>query len=153
MERREILAVLGLGTLGLVGSRSGEALAQDQPVGLRHESHGILDECARTCNETSSHCLHLALQGGGVVPSAHLKAHEAMMDCQAFCHLTSALNARKSPMASYAHRACAEACRDCAQACEKGQDEVMKRCAEVCRRCEQHCRQHSQQVERAAARS
>jgi hypothetical protein len=48
--------------------------------------------------------------------------------------------ARHSPLAIYAHQACAEACRVCAEACDKGQDETMKKCAEVCRACEKACR-------------
>jgi len=161
MERRELLGILGAGAAGMAAIRGGEALAQDpgqaqgQQSGAKRGGHSIMDECARVCNETATHCLHQAQQaaaGGGQDQGrgTHLKAHEATMDCQAFCHLTSALMARKSPMAAYAHQACADACRDCAEACEKGQDEVMKHCAEVCRQCEQHCRQHAGQAQRAS---
>jgi hypothetical protein len=65
------------------------------------------------------------------------------MDCQAFCGLTASLAARSSPLAKYAHQACAEACRCCAEECEMGQGDVMKSCAQKCRDCERVCRQMS----------
>ena len=55
--------------------------------------------------------------------------------------LTATLMARSSPYAKYAHRACADACRDCAAACEGQQDEIMKECVKACRDCEKVCRQ------------
>ena len=64
------------------------------------------------------------------------------MDCQAFCVLTVTLMARSSPLAAYAHQACAEACRCCAEECEKGQDEIMKECAKKCRDCETGLPEH-----------
>ena len=67
------------------------------------------------------------------------------MDCQAFCVLTATLVARSSPMARYAHQACADACRDCAAACEGHQDEIMKECVTACRECEKVCRQEGQE--------
>jgi hypothetical protein len=144
MDRREMLGILGAGAAGLTAMAGGSALAQGEgPQGLQ-----IIDECARICNETATHCLHQLHRsgsGGDQAQNVHLRAHVATMDCQAFCHLTSELVARNSPMAAYAHQACADACRDCAEACDKGQDDAMKRCAEVCRRCEQHCRQQAQQ--------
>ena len=76
-----------------------------------------------------------------VLMSAFRKAHEAAMDCQAFYALTATLTARSSPMAKYAHGACADACRDCAAACEGHQDEIMKECVKACRDCEKLCRQ------------
>jgi len=155
MDRREMLGALGVGAAGLVavGTAAAQGQGQGQGGGQGKQGGQIMDECARVCNETASHCLHQAHQGaggsggagGGQGQHVHLRAHEAAMDCQAFCHLTSALMARKSPMSAYAHQACADACRDCAEACDKGQDEVMKRCAEICRQCEQHCRQQAQQ--------
>jgi hypothetical protein len=63
------------------------------------------------------------------------------MDCQGFCVLTATLLARSSPMAKYAHQACADVCRDCAAACESHEDEVMKKCVAACRECEKVCRQ------------
>jgi len=141
MERREMLGLLGAGA-GLAALGRNEARAEDQ----EKDGQSIMDECARVCNQTATHCLHKAHQSdSGGAQEHHLKAHQATMDCQAFCHLTSALMARHSPMAAYAHEACANACRDCAEACDKGQDDVMKQCAEICRRCEQHCRQHAKQ--------
>jgi hypothetical protein len=147
MDRREMLGTLGTGAAALTVMGGGAAFAQgqgQQRAGQGQQGHQILDECARVCNETATHCLHQAHQGGGQAGGVHVKAHQATMDCQAFCHLASALAARNSPYAAYAHQACADACRDCAAACDQGQDEVLKRCAEVCRRCEQHCRQQGQ---------
>jgi hypothetical protein len=61
--------------------------------------------------------------------------------CQASCVLTATLTARSSPMADYAHKACADACRDCAAACEGHKDDIMTGCVKACRECEEVCRQ------------
>src|SRR6185437_3267992 len=112
MDRRELLG----GLAGMVALGTGSARADHK--GHPHSEHiQVISACARVCNEASHHCLGRLKQGG---PHAdhHAKAHEAAMDCQAFCTLTAALTARSSPMARYAFAACADACRDCALACE-----------------------------------
>ncbi len=139
MDRRELLSGLGGGMAGLAALGVGTARADQK--GHPHVEHcQTLSDCARTCNEASHHCLGQVAKGG---PHAeyHVKAHEAAMDCQAFCTLTATLAARSSPMARYAHAACADACRDCAAACEGHQDEIMKECVTACQNCEKMCRQ------------
>lgn len=162
MDRRELLSVLGAGAgLAALGStafaQDSEAKSKHEDADHAHEHHEgghqagqaqaghdehlrVIVECAGICNETARHSLE-ALRKGGEHSKVNAAIHEATMDCQAFCALTAALVARKSPMAGYAHGACADACRDCAAACGKGQDDLAKRCAEVCRQCEQVCRQ------------
>lgn len=135
MDRRELLG----GLAGLVVLGSGTARADDK--GHPHSEHlQVMSECARVCNEASHHCLDQVKKGGSHAEH-HAKSHEAAMDCQAFCSLTAALAARCSPMAKYAHAACADACRDCAMACEGHQDAIMKECVMACRNCEKSCRQ------------
>ncbi|MFO0891039.1 MAG: four-helix bundle copper-binding protein, partial [Isosphaeraceae bacterium] len=108
----------------------------------KHDEHiKTIGECAKICNEAAHHCLTHLKHGENA--EKHAKAHEATMDCQAFCVLTATLTARSSPMARYAHEACANACRDCASACEGHEDQIMKECVEACRKCEQMCRQMS----------
>ena len=139
MERRELLGVLGAGAAGFVAL--GEATAHAHPGGHgRDEQIRTLGDCAKVCNEAAHHCLEQVKKGG---PHAeqHVKSHEAAMDCQAFCALTATLMARSSPMAPYAHAACADACRDCAAACQGHQDDVMKACVKACLECEKMCRQ------------
>jgi hypothetical protein len=137
MVRRELLGVLSAGAAGLAVLGGASARADE---GHEHDGHiKTLNECAKVCNEASHHCLGEVKKGG---PHAehHAKAHEAAMDCQAFCTLTAALMARSSPMAKYAHAACADACRDCAAACEGHQDAIMKECVQACHDCEKVCR-------------
>jgi len=137
MDRRELLGVLGAGAAGMV-AMGGTARADHE--GHHHEHIKTIGECARVCNEAAHHCLEQLCKGG---PHAelHAKAHEATMDCQAFCTLTAALMARSSPMAKYAHMSCAEACRDCAAACEGHEDAYMKECVRACKACEKVCRE------------
>jgi len=138
MDRRELLGVLGAGAAGLATMGGGTARAAAE--GHEHDGHfKTLADCARTCNAASHHCLE-QLTKGGAHAEHHAKAHEAAMDCQAFCTLTATLMARSSPMAKYAHQACADACRDCAKACEGHQDEIMKECVKACLDCEKMCR-------------
>lgn len=138
MDRRELLGLLGAGVAGLVTVGSGTARADHEH---EHDEHiKTIGNCAKVCNEAAHHCLTELRKGGGVHTEYHAKAHEAAMDCQAFCVLTATLMARSSPYAKYAHPACADACRDCAAACEGQQDEIMKECVKACRGCEEVCR-------------
>ncbi len=138
MDRRELLGILGAGTAGLVAW--GGAAGADDKV-HQHDDHiKTIGECAKVCNQAAHHCL-TEMSKGSSHAGLHAKAHEATMDCQEFCRVTAALMARTSPMAKYAHRACADACRDCAAACGGHQDEIMTACVQACRECEKVCRQ------------
>jgi len=140
MKRRELLAMTGVGAAGLlIGGRAAVGDdAHDHEVD--HEHLKKIGECAIVCNMTAHHCLDQLKKAGVHHPEIHANAHEMTMDCQTFCVQAATLMARHSPLAKYAHQACADACRDCAAACDKGDDEVMKKCAEVCRACEEVCR-------------
>jgi hypothetical protein len=140
MERRELLGLLGAGTAGLFLTRGAEARADEKAVADMSEHIKTIGECARVCNEAAHHCLEKLSEASSEHREHHARAHELTMDCQAFCTLTASLAARSSPLAQYAHQACAEACRCCADECEKGQGEVMRACAQKCRECERICR-------------
>ncbi len=144
MDRRELLGWMGAGAAGLVAStaRGGPANAEEHE---HHEHLKTIGECARVCNEAAHHCLEKLEKGGQEHREHHARAHELTMDCQAFCVLAATLMARSSPLAHYAHQACAEACRCCAEECEKGHGEIMKTCAEKCRACEKVCRSMSKE--------
>ena len=151
MDRRELLGVLGAGAAGLVAVGGGTARA-DQHDPHEHDGHiKVIGDCAKVCNEAAHHCLE-QLRKGGPHAEHHAKAHEAAMDCQAFCVLTATLVARSSPYARYAHGACADACRDCAAACEGHQDAIMKECVKACRECEKVCRQMGQGAKAGGSR-
>ena len=116
MDRRELLGVLSAGAAGLVALSGGQARADldgphDDPI-------KTLGECAKICDEAAHHCLD-ELRKGGKHAEDHAKAHEAAMDCRAFCVLAATLMARKSPMARYAHMGAVAACRECAEACDE----------------------------------
>ena len=138
MDRRELLSALAAGAAGLVALSGGTARADQQQEHGEHVK--TIGECALVCNQAAHHCLS-ELKKGGPHAELHAKSHEAAMDCQEFCALTATLMARSSPYSKYAHRACADACRDCAAACEGQQDEIMKECVNACRECEKVCRQ------------
>ncbi len=139
MKRRELLSVLGAGAAGMAGLSGGVARA-DHETHAHDEHIKIIGHCIKVCNEASHHCLG-ELKKGGPHAELHAKAHEATMDCQSFCALTATLMARSSPMAKYAHQACADACHDCAAACEGQTAEIMTECIKACHDCEQTCRQ------------
>ncbi|WP_337175076.1 four-helix bundle copper-binding protein [Paludisphaera sp.] len=147
MDRRELLGVLGVGAFGIAAT-GGTARADRE--GHEHDEHvAMLGRCAKVCNEAARHCLG-ELKKGGEHQDHHAKAHEATMDCQAFCTLAAALTARSSRMSKYAYAACADACRDCAAACEGQQAEIMQACLKACRECEQMCRQLMKEGDRAS---
>jgi hypothetical protein len=142
-----MLGILSAGAAGIVAVGGGAAAA-DQASHAGHASHEhdghikILGHCIKVCNEAAHHCLQ-ELSKGGSHAMEHVKSHEAAMDCQAFCVLTATLMARCSEMGKYAHRACADACRDCASACEGQRAEIMQECVKACRECEAMCRKMS----------
>ena len=145
MDRRELLGLLGAGTAGLVALGGAEAQEdhthEHAHSEAEHKHIQVIGQCALLCNEAAHHCLHQLAEGRGD-RQHHARAHELAMDCQAFCVLTATLMARGSPLAQYAHGACAEACRCCAEECEKAKEDhdIMRRCAEACRACESTCR-------------
>jgi hypothetical protein len=137
MDRRELLGVLGVGAAGLVAWRGGQARADDE--GPHDDPVRTLGECAKLCDEVAHHCLD-QFPKGGQHADLHSKAHEAAMDCQAFCVLTATLMARRSPVVKHALRGSAAACGLCAAACEGCQGSIMSDCAKTCRECEIMCR-------------
>jgi hypothetical protein len=141
MERRELLAVLGAGAAGIWMSGSAKAADDDdKEKEARHEHLHKMGACAHMCNATAHHCLEQLRKEGSENREMHAKILELTNDCQTFCTQAAALLARHSPLAKYAHQACADACRDCAAACDQDHDEITKKCAEACRACEQACR-------------
>ncbi len=107
-----------------------------------HDGHlSIMNQCAKTCNETAHHCMEKIRQKEGNVAD-HAKVHDFAMDCQAFCNLSATLMARSSELAAVAHAANAEACAKCAEACANSSDqsEQVKACEKSCRECEKVCR-------------
>jgi hypothetical protein len=150
MERRELLSLLGVGAAGVM--MSGTVRAADDKDHKDHKDHAhgdmkqmhehmkTMGECAMICNMTATHCLKEAVKDESKDREMHARAAAMANDCQTFCVQTVTLMARHSPLAEYAHKACADACRDCAEACSKGEDEMMKKCAEICRECEKACR-------------
>lgn len=145
MERRELFTLFGAGAAGLMVG--GAARADDEKDGKKeahHEEHHahlkVMGECAAVCNMVAAHCVEELGKADAKDRELHAKIACATNDCQAFCILTAALMARHSPMMDYAHKACADACRDCAAVCEKSSNEKVKKCAEICRECERHCR-------------
>jgi len=145
MERREMLGVLGAGTMGLV-ALSRVAVGAEQAEHHHHDkAHEdcmkACGECAKACNETASHCLEQLREGSGD-RKIHAEVHSLTMDCQEFCVLSATLIARGSNLMQYACEACADACRACAAACDKHPaSEMVKQCAEKCRACERSCRE------------
>ena len=139
MERRELLTLLGAGAAGLMATGSAGADDDDKKK-ADHDHLMTMGKCAAVCNMTTTHCLSEIQKDGSENRGSLAKIATFTNDCQSFCLQAVTLMARKSPMAAYAHKACADACRDCADACEKSTDEQIKACAEACRACERACR-------------
>ncbi|WP_165072558.1 hypothetical protein [Paludisphaera rhizosphaerae] len=140
MERRELLTLLGAGAAGFLATGSSARGDDDDKKKAEHEHLMTMARCATICNMVSAHCLAEIQKGGSENGATLAKVAAYTNDCQSFCTQTAALMARKSPMANYAHKACADACRDCAEVCDSSNNEHIKKCAEVCRECERACR-------------
>jgi hypothetical protein len=140
MDRRELLGYMGISAAGLLAASQVEVFAGEKDEGHASEHVKTIGQCALACNEAAHHCLEHLKQESSEHREHHARAHELTMDCQAFCTLTAVLTARSSPLAQFAHQACAEACRCCAEECEKGHGEIMENCAKKCRECAELCR-------------
>jgi hypothetical protein len=153
MDRRGLLGWMAASAAGLLAAGTSRASTPDDDDEHEHHRHHehhehcekmkALGECIRACNEASLHCLEQLKMESSDRREHHAKALELTRDCQEFCILAATLTVRKSPLAQYAHEACADACRCCAEECEKGRSEVMKDCAHKCRDCEEFCRSMS----------
>jgi hypothetical protein len=145
MVRRELLGYMGIGAAGLLATGPAGAVAggKERDEGHASEHAKTIGRCALACNEAAHFSLEHLKKEGSEEREHHAKAHELATDCQAFCTLAATLTARSSPLAQYAHQACAEACRCCADECEKGHGEVMENCARMCRECSELCRRMS----------
>ncbi len=151
MERRELLTLLGAGAAGLVVGGSARADddkdKKDDPKWREHHEHvRIIGECALICNVVGAHSLKELAKEECKDREQVAKIACAADDCACFCSQTILLMTRHSPMAAYAHKACADACRDCAAECDKSTNELVKKCAEHCRECERLCREHGQKT-------
>ena len=90
--------------------------------------------CAKTCLETTSHCLSM---GGKHAEPAHM---QLMMDCSKICVTSADFMARGSQHHSAVCQICADVCEACADSCKTLEGEEMKRCAEACEKCATVCR-------------
>ena len=112
MDRRELLGWMGASAAGLLAAGTARASVLDDHD-HEHESHEhcehmkALGECIRACNEATHHCLEHLKMDSSEHREHHAKALELTRDCQEFCILAATLTARKSPLAMYAHEACA----------------------------------------------
>lgn len=144
MKRRELLAMTGVGAAGLLVSSSTRAAVADDAHDheIDHEHIKTVGECVILCNMAAHHCLDQLKKDDVKNRDLYAQAHAMTMGCQTFCVQVVTLVTQHSPLAKYAHRACADACRDCAAVCDKLDAEIMKKCAEACRACEKVCRSH-----------
>ncbi|MDR3636171.1 MAG: four-helix bundle copper-binding protein [Isosphaeraceae bacterium] len=146
MDRRELLAVLGTGAVGLAALSGREARAAHTHRNHHQSCDACMEacikacgECAKICNEMAAHCLEQLCEGKGD-REHHAKSHSLGNDCQAFCVLSAQMMARDSALMAYSCGACAQACKACAEECEKEKgSEIMSECAEMCRKCEASC--------------
>lgn len=90
--------------------------------------------CARTCNETLSHCLEM---GGEHVAAPHIRL---LLSCIEICQTAVTFMTRRSRFARQLCKLCAKICDACAVSCGKMADPFMQQCAEVCRQCAKACR-------------
>ena len=143
MDRREMLGLVGAGTVGLVTLASREVSAEPSSSEHIHMDKAHDDclkacaDCAKSCEMMFHHCFKLTAQGH----KEHAKSARIALDCAEFCGLSARLIARMSPLMGLSCTACAEACKKCGDECGKSDMAEMKACAEVCRKCEQSCRE------------
>ncbi len=93
-------------------------------------------DCARSCKETTVHCLEM---GGKHAEAQHIAT---LMDCGEICATSADFMMRRSDFSDRMCQMCAEVCLRCAEECERfGDDAHMRACAEMCRRCADSCRE------------
>jgi hypothetical protein len=92
-------------------------------------------ECARTCEETITHCLML---GGKHASAEHIGL---LMDCAQICGTSAKFMLHQSHFHIRTCEVCAEVCEACAKDCEQmaAGDRTMLACAETCHKCAESC--------------
>ena len=138
MDRRDMLTLLGAGTLGSSAWPDAKPAPSIRIITTRPTAIASprVPSAAEVCNETFHYCFSHLKDGH----KEHARAVTLTIDCQDFCKLAAALLARESDMMGHACSACAEVCRACAAECKEHNDPQMRECGEACLACEQACR-------------
>jgi predicted ATPase len=139
MDRREMLGVLGVGTLGLTAFSSREARADEAATKLdavHQECLEACSDCAKACDMTFHHCLMQLAEG----KREHAKSVQYAADCAGFCALSACNIAKHSPLMAYSCEACAESCKATLAVVSKFDADEMKAAAKALTRCEKSCR-------------
>lgn len=139
MDRRDLLALLGIETASLAALGVRAAHAAENPDHRDDPQEACVNACkacATKCAETCHECIEQLAAG----KKEYAKALQLVSDCEAFCTLSASMISRRSPLMAYSCAACADACRDCAKECDQLGSTTMRECAERCRSCEKACR-------------
>jgi len=139
MDRREMLGLLGVGTLGLSTLTGREVFGSEASMKLdavHKECLEACSACARSCDMTYNHCLMEVAEG----KKEHAKPLRFVADCAGFCALSACNIAKQSPLMAYSCEACADACKATLAVVSKFDSEEMKAAAKELARCEKSCR-------------
>lgn len=139
MDRRELLGVLGAGTVGLAAfsAEAGEK-GSDMCCTLDKVHEDCLkacSDCAKACDMTFNHCVKEVAQG----KKEHAKSLKLAAECAEFCGLSACMIAKQSSLMAYSCHACAEACKATMAEVAKFDSPEMKATAEKLRECERSC--------------
>ena len=142
--RREWLGALGTGATGMARLAGRSEAAEELGEHETSEHSALMKECAEACGHCEAACneaFHHCLGESGSGKAEHARMAQMVIDCAAFCTLSTALISRHSTLMTTSCRACAEACDKCAEECSPhASSEVMKHCVESCKKCAETCR-------------
>jgi hypothetical protein len=146
MNRRDLIASVGLASAGLLASNLDSAISaerknedeKDKATFVSFsECADACSECAKLCNSSFNHCTIL-LQTG---QKGYSMIMRTCIDCAEVNRVCAALCSRESRLAKVLTEACARFCDRAAGECAKfPKDKLLAACAEQCRRCAASCR-------------
>jgi len=138
MDRRELLGMLGAGTVGLAAMSGREAEAQEfahKMDAVHKECLEACGDCAKACDMAFHHCVMQVAEG----KREHAKPLHYFADCSGFCALSACNIAKQSPLMAYSCEACGDACKATLAVVSKFDSPEMKAATKALERCEKSC--------------
>lgn len=136
MDRRTMLGMMGLGTIGVahLSATPAEAAPGDK---AHDECARVCAECAQACEMAANYCYGQVAMG----KKEHAKPLRFLNDCAGFCGLSARNVSSMSPLMDLSCDSCGDACKETREVVAAFDSPEMKKVADMLKKCEASCRE------------